>query len=144
MRGAAPSGAVSPTAPAKLTAAERRVESLRLRKNGLSYPAIGAELQVSGRTARRDVQKYLEIIAKTCTEEAEEVRCIELQRLDGLWKVAHDKALKGDLPAIDRCLRIQERRAKLLGLDAPQRAEITGLQTEVKIYVPDNGRNGPD
>ena len=99
---------------------------------------------MSSRTAHRDVKKHLDEIAQTCTEEAEEVRCIELQRLDGLWKVAHDKALKGDLPAIDRCLRIQERRAKLLGLDAPQRAEITGLQTEVTIYVPDNGRNDTD
>jgi DNA-binding CsgD family transcriptional regulator len=126
VRGVAPNGATSPTTSAKLTAAERRVESLQLRKKGFSYFEIGEKLDVSGRTVRRDVQKYLEIIAQTCTETAEEVREIELQRLDGLWTVAHDKAIKGDLPAIDRCLRIQERRAKLLGLDAVQRVEHSG------------------
>jgi predicted DNA-binding protein (UPF0251 family) len=117
---------MSSSTPAKLTAAERRVESLRLRKKGFSYFEIGRRLGVSSRTAHRDVKKHLDEIAQTCTEEAEEVRCIELQRLDELYVIAWSKIKAGSETAIDRCLRIQERRAKLLGLDAAMRVEHSG------------------
>ncbi len=119
-----PSSVVSPTTPDKLKAAERRVESLRLRQRGLTYSQIANELGVSRKTAYRDVKKELEKIQKTCSEEAELVREIELRRLDELWSVANTAALNGDLKAIDRCLRIQERRAKLLGLDAAEPVTI--------------------
>jgi len=91
----------------------------------------------------------LEKIRKVCSEEAELVREIELQRLDELWRVANTAALKGDLKAIDRCLRIQERRAKLLGLDAVESVTVehsgeikiddarASLLARLKALVPD-------
>lgn len=125
----APSGAASPISVAKLRAAERRVKALKLRQRGLPYPQIAEALGVSTRTAYRDVRKELEKIQETCAEEAELVREIELRRLDELWSVANTAALNGDIKAIDRCLRIQERRAKLLGLDAaePMVVKHTGV-----------------
>jgi predicted DNA-binding protein (UPF0251 family) len=113
-----------PGNPIKLKAAERRIKSLRLRQRGLTYAQIGETLGVSSKTAYRDVKKELEKIQKTCAEEAELVREIELRRLDELWSVANVAALNGDLKAIDRCLRIQERRAKLLGLDAAESVAV--------------------
>jgi predicted DNA-binding protein (UPF0251 family) len=113
-----------PGNPIKLKAAERRIKSLRLRQRGLTYAQIGETLGVSSKTAYRDVKKELEKIQKTCAEEAELVREIELRRLDELWSVANVVALNGDLKAIDRCLRIQERRAKLLGLDAAESVAV--------------------
>jgi len=63
-------------------------------------------------------------LKKTLQEPADEVRTLEVERLDsllnGLWQRRH-------VPEItDRILRIMERRAKLLGLDAPTRTELTG------------------
>ena len=63
-------------------------------------------------------------LKKTLQEPADEVRTLEVERLDsllnGLWQRRH-------VPEItDRILRIMERRAKLLGLDAPTRTEVTG------------------
>lgn len=58
------------------------------------------------------------------------LRTMELDRLDryllATERIAHEAADPKDaLAAMDRALRIQERRAKLLGLDAPDRAEFT-------------------
>lgn len=64
-------------------------------------------------------------LKKTLQEPADELRTMEVERLDvmldGLW----DKASKGDTWSVDRVLRIMERRASLLGLDAPVKREET-------------------
>ena len=43
-----------------------------------------------------------------------------------MFEVAYAKALDGHLLSIDRALRLMERRASMLGLDAPKRQEISG------------------
>ena len=70
--------------------------------------------------------KELNLLAKECLEEASKVRDLELQRLDALYLVAYAEVEDGNIPAIDRCLRIMERRAKLLGLDAAEKVEHSG------------------
>ena len=61
-------------------------------------------------------------------ERAEEVRDLELQRLDemtaGLWP----QIQAGSPPAVTAAIRVSERRARLLGLDEPvaTRTELTG------------------
>lgn len=59
-----------------------------------------------------------------------ELRTLEAQRLDRLFLVVWRQALAGDLAAVDRALRIQDRRAKLLGLDEPSR-QLSGIVTDV-------------
>jgi hypothetical protein len=49
-------------------------------------------------------------------------------RLDELQNAIWQRATDGEVRALDRVLHIMARRAKLLGLDAPQRQE-----TKVKI-----------
>lgn len=49
-----------------------------------------------------------------------EYRALENARYDRLQTVLWPKALAGDLQAVDRVLRLFERRAKLNGLDQPQ------------------------
>lgn len=125
--------------------AERDAEAARLRGRGLSYRAIAAELGVDVHTAHDAVDRALRAIVQ---EPAEQVRKLELDRLDRLYEaaisvlerehvtVSQGKIIyKGDAPllddgpvlqAIDRLLRIQERRAKLLGLDAATKTEVSG------------------
>ena len=56
-----------------------------------------------------------------------QVRDLELRRLDELCLSAYRAISDGnDLAGIDRCLRIMERRAKLLGLDAAEKVEHSG------------------
>ena len=59
-------------------------------------------------------------------EEVGKLRAIELRRLDMMLKAVSPRAMRGDVKAIGAALRISERRAKLLGLDAPVRKECTG------------------
>ena len=55
----------------------------------------------------------------------QQARNVELQRLQDMHKAVWDKAIGGDQAAIAVVIRLMERRAKLLGLDAP--AKVLGL-----------------
>lgn len=57
-------------------------------------------------------------MGKTRESKTSELRKLELLRLDELQEVAWRFAMAGQLTGIDRVLKIMERRAKLLGLDA--------------------------
>lgn len=66
----------------------------------------------------RDVSRELGRIQDDLAIEANSVRALELERLDSYLLVIARDVQKGDLAAIDRALKISERRAKLLGIDA--------------------------
>ena len=92
-----------------------------LRKTGISYDAIAATLGYKGRSgAYKAVITALRDITR---EPAEELRSLELERLDAMLSGIWEKATTGDTWAIDRAIRLMERRAALLGLDAPQKRE---------------------
>src|SRR6266542_3648245 len=66
------------------TAAARRQQALDLRKAGASYRAIGAQLNISEAQAHRDVKAALARLAELELESADELRTMELDRLDAL------------------------------------------------------------
>lgn len=68
----------------------------------------------------------------TSSEDIEALRATEFERLEQLHRVAWAKAMTGDPYAVQNVLRIADRRAKLLGLDMPLRAE-----TKVMIRAED-------
>ncbi|MFJ6319693.1 hypothetical protein ACIQJW_26785 [Streptomyces californicus] len=128
-----------------LSTAERDAEAARLRSLGWSYPRIAAEL---GWKTRADAHNAVKrVLKETVREAGDDVRTLELERLDRLEAAAnevlerehvtvsngrvvvlHEAPLPDDGPvlaAIDRLLKIQERRARLLGLDAPTKQAIT-------------------
>jgi hypothetical protein len=113
------------SAKARMRAELQRGYAVQLRLAGATYTQISQQLGVS-----RSYAFYLVATAldrtKTRTEEtAAQLRELDLSRLDamlwGIWKTA----LAGNLLAIDRVLKILERRAKLLGLDAPTKLAPT-------------------
>lgn len=104
-------------------AAERRIDALEMRKMGYSYRKIGQKLGVSANTAHQDVKKSLEILAKQSNESADQLRHMELERLDIAMNAIGTLVRQGNLGAIDRWLKISERRSKLLGLDAAPRMD---------------------
>lgn len=109
--------------PRRIAAAERAANALRLRKAGVTYEMIASTLGYSSRqAAHRAVMRALD---RTIQEPAEDLRKLELERLAELQRVLWPKALEADTRSVDRVLAIMERRARLLGLDAPVRAEVT-------------------
>jgi hypothetical protein len=128
-----------------------QVKALDLRRAGTSISAIGRKLQISKTHAYRLVVTAMDDTRKQIGASADELRAEELSRLDGMLAKVYPKAAKGDLPCIDRVLKIAERRARLLGLDAPTRTAIEGggdgtppltvvSDARVMFYLPDNGR----
>ncbi len=97
---------------------------MALRVTGLSYPKVAEQLGVSVGTAFNDCKAARSRIIELTRESAEEVRSTELDRLDRALHAIENAILAGDTRAIDTMLKLSERRAKLLGLDAPEKHDI--------------------
>lgn len=110
----------------KATRAERENIVFEMRKGGATFEKIGAALGVSTQRAHQLFERKLLEVRTQTSQNAEQLRALEMQRLDDLQSFLWDKAKKGNATAIDRVLKIMERRAKLEGLDAPQRIGLGG------------------
>jgi hypothetical protein len=106
--------------------AERRAQVLEMRKLGISYRDIGLRLGIDHKTAMRDKEAALKAII---AEPAEEVRKLEVERLEFLWRHAVSIVVSTASPelrlrAMDTALRIAHRRAAMEGIDEPQKIDI--------------------
>ena len=112
------------TSPSTIDAKLRAAKALEMRMEGMKFDDIAAELGFSGRQGAYDaVSRELKAITR---EPAEEVLRLDLERLDKMWGIHYLNAQAGDAMALSSCMRIMERRARLLGLDAPSKNEVTG------------------
>jgi hypothetical protein len=103
--------------------AGRWASALELRKAGVSFPQIARRLGYSGPGAAfKAVQSALDA---TLREPAESLRTLEAERLDRLMLGVWQRATAGDAKAVDNVLKIMDRRARLLGLDAPRKVAPT-------------------
>ena len=88
-----------------------------------------------GRMAWRDVDNALTGARRAEADQVERLVTLEVERLDGLLRVAWPLAMAGNLKAIDTVLRIAERRARLMGLDAATRSEVRVLSDGVDAEI---------
>lgn len=102
-----------------------KMKALEMRRRGLSYPRIAEALGVSLTTAYKYVDYELTRLAAERRMEGEKVLEIELSRLDRLTAKAMELAVKGSVPHMEIVLKMMDRRAKLLGLNAPTKHEVT-------------------
>lgn len=109
----------SQAAADRLRGAALRRQCVALRATGLSYEAIGERVGCSRQNAWKHVTAAFDDIRTKTAENAVILRDLELERLDRMLEGVWEAATTGDVSAVDRALRISERRAKLLGLDAP-------------------------
>lgn len=107
---------------------ERQTKAVALRLAGLDFANIAQQLGYSNRAAAvADVQDAISARVEDGTRSIDELREVELLRLDRLQSAAWAKALSGDNKSIELVLKILDRRCKLLGLDAPAQVEVVTL-----------------
>jgi len=123
--------------------AERDAEATRLRARGMTYREIGLIFGITDKTAQKAVKRNLQRIAVDAVEDLRQVENLRLDAMEqsvlAVLETKHftvtqrgivyngSEPLVDDLPvlqAVDRLLRIQQRRASLNGLDNPQKIEV--------------------
>ena len=101
----------------RVAAQDRMLRALELRKEGMGYREIAAKVGYAGPAGA--FQAVETALRETLREPADAVRQLEAERLDAMTAILWPLAAKGNLAAVDRLLRVMERRARLLGLDRP-------------------------
>jgi DNA-binding CsgD family transcriptional regulator len=107
---------------------ERERVAVELRVQGYSYAEIGDQLGISGRMANRIVNRAMNRVLR---EPVAQLIDLETARLDALWQAMWPRALRGSARHAEVCVRICERRARLLGLDQPAKLEMRMSAEEV-------------
>ena len=103
---------------------QRGQQAISLRMAGATVKQIADQLGYASEAgAYKAIMRELEQTAQDMSESTEAVRQLELKRLDQMQFPIWPSVIAGDQGAIGTALRIQERRASLLGLDAPKQIE---------------------
>ena len=92
-------------------------EVIKYRKLGMSYPAIAERLNCGVNSVRNAIKTYTETIPR---ETVDEVRHMELERLDAMLIKNLGNAMQGSTQAVNAVIKIMDHRAKLLGLYNPE------------------------
>lgn len=102
----------------------RQARAVELAISGHDYDTIAREVGYSNRgTAHRTVQKALR---QRTVEGVDQLREVEVQRLDALLKAHWEQAIDGDVVAANVVLRVIDQRVRLLGLEWTADATLTG------------------
>jgi len=119
----------------RIQATERQQQALELRRQGLRYDQIAERLGISTQAAWKLVMKAYQRSLRQNDELAEFNRKLDLERLDAALLAIWPQVEAGKSPAVDRLLGILERRARLLGLDSPQKQEADIGETLARVLA---------
>ena len=111
---------------AELAIEARREKAVKLKVSGWAYRDIAAHLKCSVGTVCSDINAVLDRVKETADDRARRERAMSLARLDVATKGIWPSVENGDLEAVDRLVKLEARRAKVEGLDAPQGFELGG------------------
>lgn len=104
----------------------RTARALELRLAGLKYGEIANALgYASGQGAHNAVTRAMRQETAQSEEHREQLRALQLARTERMLRAIWPNVIAGDLFAIDRALKILDRQARLLGLDAPTQVAVT-------------------
>lgn len=104
---------------------ERRKKVAANLLGGMTYREMARACDVSIGTISNDVKIILGRWKREQIQDTGRYVDLELRRLDIATNAIWDKITGGDLRAVDRLLKIQERRAKYLSLDQPIEFRMT-------------------
>ena len=108
--------------------AAQQIQCYELRLTGMSIRAIAKKTGLSVGTVYKRIQSE---IAERVLPLAEEVRKMELDRLDR-WLEKLDAQILADKSVarnVEVAVKVAERRAKLLGIDAPEKQDVIVTET---------------
>jgi len=116
-----------------IATAERHAEWVEKRKHGWTYRRIAAEYSVAPSTVEEAVSRCLLAVRE---EPARELRALELEALDDLIDQTLDDLIVADdvitrLACREAVRKFRADRRKLLGLDAPQKLEVSRSPEEL-------------
>lgn len=105
----------------RITAAERQRRALQMRKSGSTFDQIAKAVGYSNESGAR--KAVFTALKKLVQEPAEELKKLELERMDVMIQSLWPDVLQGKPRSIEVALKVMDRRAALLGLDAPKQVE---------------------
>ena len=106
---------------------DKETQVVKLRREGMTWDEIAI---VAGYASKAGAYTaYKRASTRVVEEDIKELRQLGQERLDTALKAIWPDVLAGDIPAINTLIRLEERRAKLYGLDMP-----TKIQAEVVTY----------
>ena len=130
------------THPSRITELERQALALELKRKGWSTGEIGRELGIEARAAYGLVRRAMEATIKEMATDARQLRMIDDARLEAMYKAVAPAAEKGHLGAIDRAVKILERRARMWGYDL-RPPDVHVDQSQHVIVLPAWGEEPP-
>ncbi len=95
--------------------ARRRMSAMQLWRSGVSIAEIARRLEVTRQQALKLVRREVEVVVQE--NDPDLVRTLHTEALMDVWYALYRPAAEGDIESIDRFLRVEERIARLLGLD---------------------------
>lgn len=113
------------TTQRKIDALENRRKAVALRRMGMSIQDIADKLGLSKSSVHKTITKAMAESRAAMECDVAELKALEVDRCDQLQLAAWPQALKGSTQHIEKVLKIMERRARLLGLDAPTKVAPT-------------------
>lgn len=120
-----------------INAREKERQAISLRLTGATLWQIAQALGYNNESSVRSaIERGLN---RAVAEPADKMRALELERLDrmlhAIWPTAINGPTQERLQAIDRILKIMDRRAKLMGLDAPLRVDYRRMVRNVALEL---------
>lgn len=119
----------------KVEMAKRRKRVAEELKAGKTYEQIAELLDVCQATICKDVKAILKATASVTQEAIEDWKKLQNMRIETMHGAVWEKAKEGDIQAITTVLKLMDRQARLLGLDAPIAFDWRSLPTDQLIEL---------
>lgn len=103
-----------------MKASEKDLQALDLRRAGISAGRIASELGVSS-PRQVNAMVFRALGSLSADSKVEEVRALELDRLDRLLQGVWVRAARGELAAVDRVMALSAARLRLVGAPEAER-----------------------
>lgn len=117
---------------ASMKAEERKRIAYEMRLRGHRMQDIAKAIGVGAEYVSKMIRLGLEESKELNKELSQRIREVDLESLQQLQPIYYDKAMNGEIDAFYALMKIFERRAKLMGLDEPEKLEVENI---CKAYV---------
>jgi hypothetical protein len=108
-------------------------QALKWRMAGVDYDLIADRLEEDPTVVRMWVEQQLGRLAGEEVRSVEIARALHLERLEAIMAAHWEKSLRGSTDDSMMVLRVLERQAKLLGIDAPVKVDLTHRLRQVAV-----------